>query len=465
MAPRGEGRSVPSKRDLERFGAFAGRLTGIDTRSCLPALRRAIREALGCSGVEGIDELYASLVGGEAPGEPLERFIAEVTVGETHFFRDSEQFRDIERVVLPEIAGRRGGSKRVRIWSAGCSTGEEAYSLAMLAHHAFDTADGWDVRVLATDLDRVALRRARVGVYGPWSFREMPQEYRDAHVSGGGRRYTVHREIRSLVRFVEGDLREIPDSALGPMDLVLCRNVLLYMGPDAARDIRATLADSLAAGGWLILGRVEQAAELGLGLVTESLRSGLAYRRPVRRSARRVLEPVPSTEPVAEPLHPEPALDREPPAHRERAVDPADPKEDARSACLRAKALAGAGRLEEAQRWLEFALEHDPRLSRAHFLEGLVRLELGDASGARSALRRCLFLDPDFALAHLAMATTHARLGSWDRSMRSLRTVTELLAGHADGEEVMDGDGLSVGDVLELVGVQTEAMAGQGGER
>jgi chemotaxis protein methyltransferase CheR len=461
MEPRGEGRSVPSAGDLERFGAFAGRLTGIDPGTCLHALRRAIRGALDASGAVGIDELYGVLAGGDAPAEALERFVSEVTVGETHFFRDAEQFLDLERIVLPEIASRRSGSRRVRIWSAGCSTGEEAYSLAMIAHRAFDPSDGWDVRVLGTDLDRAALRRARTGVYGPWSFREMPAAYREDYVRGGGRRHTVAREARSLVRFVAGDLREMPDNSVGPADLVLCRNVLMYMRPEAALEIRGTLAEALAPGGWLVLGRVEQVHDVGLGLRTERLRSGVAYRRPGRPSERWA----PNTVRPAREIEAQPAAAAGRALGNETPVEVAGPIADARSAFVRAKRLAGQGKLDEAERWVEFALERNPLLSNAHFLKGLVRLERGDAAGARRAFRRCLFLAPDFVLAHLAMATTYARLGSAEGSMRSLRTVTRLLAGHSPDEEVSEGDGMSVRDVLDLVGQQAEAMAVQGGDR
>src|SRR5262249_44046280 len=163
--------------------------------------------------------------------------VAGLTVGETHFFRNEPQFAALESHVLPELIARHALDRRLRVWSAGCATGEEAYSLAILLIRLLPDIAAWDVSVLATDVNEDALSRAREGVYGRWSFRGVPDHLPAEFFQADGERLSVRADVRGLVRFERLNLvgDAYPSAATGTveLDLILCRNVLIYFGPEA----------------------------------------------------------------------------------------------------------------------------------------------------------------------------------------------------------------------------------------
>jgi chemotaxis protein methyltransferase CheR len=133
---------------------------------------------------------------GPAGRPALEAFVGDLTVGETHFFRNRPQFEALERHILPELIERRRPTRRLRLWSAACSTGEEPYSLAILLERLLSDRARWDVRILATDINRAALERARRGQYGAWSFRDVPGDVATTFFVRRGATLEVARRVR-----------------------------------------------------------------------------------------------------------------------------------------------------------------------------------------------------------------------------------------------------------------------------
>lgn len=202
----------------------------------------------------------------------LQLLIESLTTHETYFFRDLAQLKHLRTAVLPRLIedARISGRRRLRLWSAGCSTGEEAYSLAVLALLALHDAGegimaqgrarpmpGWTVEVLGTDISGRALDVAAAGVYGTGalsSFREAPEEllaYLPETVDGKSRR--VHDDLREVVRFQRFNLID-PQLPIGDCDVVACRNVLIYLTPESVRRVQTGLHHALRPGGCLLLG-------------------------------------------------------------------------------------------------------------------------------------------------------------------------------------------------------------------
>ena len=210
----------------------------------------------------------------------LDDLVDEVAVGETHFMRDPDQLELIRRAVLPGLVARRNaGGAPPRVWSAGCASGEEAYTLAMLLEQA-GLHEG--AVVLGTDISAAALARARAATYSPWSMRGVSGEFIEAYFRPSGRRRVLVSRLRERVRFERLNLvGEEPYAAAGAgaMDLILCRNVLIYFDHDTAARIAARLFDCLAPGGVLLTG----GADLLLGgfapFAVEVTPVGLVYRR------------------------------------------------------------------------------------------------------------------------------------------------------------------------------------------
>jgi chemotaxis protein methyltransferase CheR len=204
---------------------------------------------------------YLTLLDDPGRSSPEWLAIAElVTVGETYFFRNRDQFQALCLSVLPQaIAAGKGGKRVLRILSAACSSGEEAYTMAMMLADNRDLLGGADYALHAIDLNPKAISRAQHGCYSPWSLRETPPDVRDRHFTPTGQSFTINDSIRSKVEFSQRNLLT-PDDGFwqpGRFDVVFCRNVLMYMIPEAAQQVVARIASSLVPEGHVFLGHAE----------------------------------------------------------------------------------------------------------------------------------------------------------------------------------------------------------------
>jgi chemotaxis protein methyltransferase CheR len=208
--------------------------------------------------------------------------IDELTTNETYFFRERGQLRALMSEVLPELlaARRSGGGGPVAVWSAGCSSGEEPYSVVMLAMEAgFDPER--ELRVYASDISRRVLKRARQGSYRETSFRETEPALREKYFEEKDGVWTVSDAVRKCVDFIHLNLVDRSRIALlGAMDVILCRNVLIYFDLDGKREVIQTLEDKLRPGGHLLLGHAESLINISTSLELRHLQHDLVYRRP-----------------------------------------------------------------------------------------------------------------------------------------------------------------------------------------
>lgn len=170
--------------------------------------------------------------------------IAQLTIGETYFFRNAAHFAALRERVLPELLERRAGVGSLRLWSAGCATGEEPYSLAMALADALPASPPWQVSILATDLNPQFLERARAALYGAWSFRETRDELRERCFTPEGPRWRLRPELRRQVLFARLNLAEASYPAVAngtvALDLIFCRNVTIYFDEATRRRVAAT---------------------------------------------------------------------------------------------------------------------------------------------------------------------------------------------------------------------------------
>jgi chemotaxis methyl-accepting protein methylase len=174
------------------------------------------------------------------------------TVSETHFYRIAPQIGVLKNKILPELIKRNHAGQKLRFWSAGCSSGEEVYTLLMLLEE-IGGVQNWDVEVLGTDLNPDVLELARVGRYGHWSFRDTPLTVIERFFDVSGGKYQVRDDLRTRAIFEAHNLL-VPPSANQKFDLILCRNVTIYFSPATAQGVYQNLARQLVPGGWLILG-------------------------------------------------------------------------------------------------------------------------------------------------------------------------------------------------------------------
>ncbi len=216
------------------------------------ALSSLLRER----GIVTLDELITILVMGKEPSLS-QRVVEALLNNETYFFRDRTPFDNLSRTALPALAERRRDTKRIRIWSAGCSTGQEIYSLAMLFAEDPIRWQGWTVDLLGSDVSETAVNRARAGLYTQFEAQRglgVTQMIRWFSESEEG--WRVAESLRRNVRFQVHNILEMPPHP-GQFDIVLCRNVLLYLSLDKKRAAFERLSSALAPDGWLMLGAGE----------------------------------------------------------------------------------------------------------------------------------------------------------------------------------------------------------------
>ncbi len=245
-----------------------------------------LRPVLRANGLAGFDELALALQRDRR--SELARTVAEtLTINETSFFRDRSLFAALADRLLPRLFSARAETRRLRIWCAGCSTGQEPYSVAMVVDEALRAHPGFRVEILATDLSRAVIEQAQRGAYSQFEVqRGLPVTLLLRHFTRRDDLWQVNDALRSRVTFKVGNLLSIPHDA-GSIDLVFCRNVLFYFEAERRRGVLHRLAEVLASDGRLVLGGAERIADLCPQLQADPLTSFIFERAPASRPDRR----------------------------------------------------------------------------------------------------------------------------------------------------------------------------------
>jgi chemotaxis protein methyltransferase CheR len=370
---------------------------------------------------------FLRLVADPAAGRgALDRLIEEVTVNETFFFRERRALEAISWPLLLERAHARGSSE-IRVWSAACSTGEEAYTLAIMACEAFAPVEP-PVRILATDISTQVVARAWEGHYRERAVRGVEPALRSRYFNDDDGLIEVGARPRRHVEFARHNLAldPIPPLGEGPFDLIVCRNVLIYFDPATVERVIAALEGALHPDGMLILGAADtlcgttrRLAQLALDEPPSSARRA----PPLRAALRRPLGRTPERE-----------------ATVEGAVRAA-------SEGRRADALADTAALLTAQ----------PLDADASFVRGLVLLESGSAAEAAAALRRALYVDPTFGLAAFQLGRAYDELGDIAAAKRSYGQALRALEPEDDRHDLLLGQ-VDLGDIAAAAQARLEAL-------
>lgn len=402
---------------------------------------------LSVTGHASLETLYAAASSDE---RVLHTVIEGVTVGETYFFRNAAQFAALREGILPDLIARRSAIRSLRFWSAGCATGEEPYSLAILIQEALPDPASWQITILATDINTTFLERARAGVYGAWSFRETDSSVRDRYFERVGEaRWRIRSDLRRQVLFSRLNLveDEYPAVMNGTtmQDVILCRNVLIYFDDDTIRAVVRRLYRALTPGGWLIVGHAEARSDFFASFEVVNFPGTAIYRKP--------LTAPPFDEAVALPQAPmgwrecsAPYSDAvTAPASAPTFLPPAPAaplsacpldasgsetivSDDAPDAYVEARRAADRGDLETALRLCATVTEQQPLRAEAHLLTGQILEQQGRLEEALAAYRRTLYLDHTLYLASLAMAGILHRTGHSSDARRVYQRLLRALA-------------------------------------
>ena len=411
--------------------------SGAKRRQFDAALAR-MAEALGHAGPEASAAWLLAGEWDEARSALCARFL---TIGETYFFREPRALDLVCDYASAHLAA--GKTRPLRIWSAGCCTGEEPYSIAMALRRRVPGLAPAMASILATDLNQEFLDFARAGVYRRWSFRRTdPADHAAFFHAHGDGRSEIDASLREQVRFAQLNLasQAYPSAATATqaMDLIFCRNVLMYFGRSQIERVIARLRDSLVDGGWLVVNPSEASAELFAGFTPVYHEDAVFFRKSA--------EPAIAAVPAAAPVHAaRAATAAAAPRPRLRAQDkrPAPPRPPPAAAArgpddvmARVRMLVGAGASGEALQCLRRAAEADPLSAPLQQDAALFALEHGDRSLARQGVRRLLYLEPESAVGHYLAAMLEDAEGRPAQARRLLQDCRRLAAADGAGEEL-----------------------------
>lgn len=463
-----------NEADFERVRALLTRAAGLVFDECRrDSLAYSLGERLSACGLSRVDDYLALLARPDAADE-LQALLNEVTIQETHFFRNPPQFRALRQHVLPQLIKRAtaSGTRRLRIWSAGCSTGEEPYSVAMLVRELLPLLDGWDVKIVATDVSTRALEAARVGRYGARALHTAPREDVERWFVRDGEEYVVRPEVRELVEFRHHNLvtEPAPFERDEPIDLLLCRNVTIYFSRDTTRRLMKQFHEALSDGGYLFLGHSETLWQINdeFRLVTlgdafvyrrdTAADAGLAERRTVLPDRRTGDDGLPegSDRRVAKADRRTSAWEvltkpRVLPFPRRPAPSPSpSPGAAAGDAVDEVRASLREGRYDDAASLAAAVTRADSMRADAYYLHGLALANLGRDAEALVELRKAIYVDPMAGFAHFLLAGVLSRLGDTPGAARSYRAAAETLGRNDDVDDAADLGGRSVEELVEM---------------
>lgn len=398
---------------------------------------------------------YLALLRGADGDAELDRLTELLTIGETSFFRHAEVFDALRSRVLPELIQHNRTTHRLRIWSAGCSIGAEAYSIAILLHDAFGTETaGWDVSIVGTDINRQFLGRAHAGRFKEWDMRNLPADVVDLCFIRQGSEFVIRPHYSRNVAFRYHNLVRHPFPSLAhdlmAFDLILCRNVLIYFERSIVRQVVGGLYDCLRDGGWLLVGHAEPDVSLFRSFETVNVPGAVLYRRPPQPRSHVVTRTHPRI-----PAPPSSASDGStvgaPASVATRRANPSSaPRIAPAGDMAQLRRLADAGRFESALARCHRLIVDRPQDAALHFYLGMLLEHLGRGESARAALRRAIDLDCAFVLAHHFLALHHQRRGDAARARECWQRVIQLLNGLSDDHSIAEADSLTVGDLREL---------------
>jgi chemotaxis protein methyltransferase CheR len=388
----------------------------------------------------------------------LDDLIAEITVGETYFFRDPHQLQVVRDLAIDRFEPDR----KLRLWSAGCATGEEPYTLAMMLREAGRES----AAIVGTDLSRSALTRARAAQYSRWSLRGVSEQKIKGFFEADGKQSRPVRSIRDAVEFRYLNLAEDTYPSLAAniwhMDVILCRNVLIYLDQATVAKVAIRLLESLSPDGWLFLGGADPLLGNLVPCEVITTDSGLAYRRQGAaqpQGTTRQSAPAPAA--PADPIF---AASREPvdAAPSSWPAAPVAPGPEASNTIREIRQLANSGEIELATRLCDRALERFRESAELYYLHGVLLAEAGRYDAAAQAARRALYLDRELIVAHLSLGGSLSRSGDRRGAHIALQNAARLLAALPADAVVAASDGERASRLATMARMQLQLLEAAG---
>lgn len=390
-----------------------------------------------------------------------------LTIGETYFLRDRAHFHALKAHILPELIQKRRdeGLLYLNIWSVGCATGEEPYSVAITLRELLSDIHRWAIELIGTDLNAQALRIARRGVYRKWAFRHTDLDFQGRYFDPAPDGLMIKPDIQQMVTFRHANLFAGPP--LPKFDLILCRNMLIYFSSQHARQAEQLLHHALVPGGWLLLGHAETIRHEREKWITHMFPGMPAYQRPINTATGEFRLHVPLVNRQPNKLNGNAALmydaaitalQQESYSKAEAIItDLLDAQPDHAAAhTVLAYVLANRNHQKEAHEHIDLALKLDPLLANAHYLRAMLFMEDGKTSESAESLRSALYCQRNHPLASFVLGNIHARAGEFSKANRYWENARRAVASLKPDSPVSDISSITAGQLDGLVKEQIQ---------
>jgi chemotaxis protein methyltransferase CheR len=403
-----------------------------------------------------------------------QKLIEALTIGETYFLRDESHFELLRTRLLPTLIAkqREEGQLEINLWSVGCATGEEPYSLAITLQEMLEDIADWTINIIGTDINGAALHTARRGVYRKWAFRHTDMDFQGNYFDQTVEGLQIKSHIQRMVSFRHANLFENPP--LSRFDLILARNVLLYFSDEPAKRAEGLFYSLLSPGGWLVLGASEVIRDHPEQWIEFPKNGSSIYQKPMKSNRKRTsqLKPVNGAHTIQPVVvnngtftHHLNAYEAAMRAIHHEAYDGAETllsemlsqtPSNAPARLLMAYILANRDRRMDAHTHLDMALNYDPLLADAHYLRALLYTEDGKTQDAINALRAAIYCQRNHPLASFMLGNLNAQAGEIEKAIRHWENARRAIDKLQPDSPVSDISDMTAGQLRTLVSEQIE---------
>lgn len=386
--------------------------------------------------------------------------IDHLTINETYFFRNGPQFTALKDFILPGLIEKKRSESNlgmIKIWSAGCSTGDEPYSLAILLREALPDPKGMVLSILATDINRTVLEKAAGGVYGQRSVQEVPAHILHRHFTRSGSHYRLKDDIRNMVQFHHHNLVSDPYTLLGMqgVDIIFCRNVIIYFNAETIKGVIAQFRDCLQPEGYLFMGHAEALWEVTKDFKAVEFPQTFLYRKvPAGTALRPLPEAAPSPPPI---LLPNVLPQDQRPKVPEWQPAFAPSLDEMMS---EATALANRGEYRQAMKTLKYVVARDNLHTAGHYLLGVLFAKEKQYDQAVEEFRRLLFIDDRVSVAYFHLGDLYRFLGKRKEAKKEYDNCLRILKKTKEDEPVPFSAGLTAGVLCQATYRALNALEG-----
>jgi len=463
-------------------------------------LERNIISAAKEFGYNDVEEFILHIMSSPLTREQVEVLAANLTISETYFWREPRSFEALEQIIIPDlIRQRQKGEKRIRIWSAGCSTGEEPYSIAIALNRLIPNIKDWNISILATDINPWVLRKAAIGEYTPWSFRGAPQWLKEKYfLQKTNNKLEILPEIKRMVKYEYLNLAEdVYPSSLNntnSMDIIYCRNVLMYFTPDRFRQVARGLYNSLLPDGYLVVSASELSLQNFPDFMPINIPDMVLYQKTSAKIENRykyTMEATPAGpvlfQPLLEPDHTAESIISQPRKIENEILktevipkqidsvyneslksysqgnyadvidklqkDDQNPEEQ----LLLIRAFANLGKLTEAIKSCEKAIAANKLDPRLHYLYATILQENNQLESAVKSLKHAIYLDSDFVLSYYSLGNIYQQLGNVKNANKYYQIVLAILNKCRQEDILFESEGLTTGRFREIINASLQA--------